>query len=29
MGLFRIKDNGAGVEVEKIFNSDKFDTVKT
>ena len=29
MGLFRIKDNGAGVEVEKIFNSDKFDTVDT
>ena len=27
MGLFRIKDNGAGVEVEKVFNSDKFDTV--
>lgn len=27
MDLFRIKDNGAGVEVEKIFNSDKFDTV--
>lgn len=27
MGLFRIKDNGAGVEAEKIFNSDLFDTV--
>ena len=27
MGLFRIKDTGAGVEVEKVFNSDKFDTV--